>query len=258
MENSRHTQTDAVTIDTVDDWMGFKRHSFLFRQKAACVVVPEHPLPGNPWIWRARFFGAFPPVDIELVRRGFHLAHVDVANLYGAPRLLFPLWDAFYDYLLQDWHLAERMVLEGFSRGGLPIYNWANQYPQRVACLYADAPVCDIRSWPAGKGRGNGSPDDWARCLDAYQIGEEDVDAFEENPFALLALIVKAEIPIIHVCGDADDGVPIEENTLLLKARLEELGGAMTLIVKEGVGHHPHSLDPPDDIVEFIMRHAAS
>ena len=31
-------------------------------------------------------------------------------------------------------------------------------------------------------------------------------------------------------------------------------GGKFELIAKEGVGHHPHSLDPPTPIVEFILK----
>lgn len=246
----------ASAETVIDKWMGFSRHSFMFEGKNACVVEPETALPGKPWIWRARFFGAFPSVDVELLRRGYHVAHVDVANLYGCPKYILPLWDAFYDHMVQKWGLAGKVVLEGFSRGGLPIYNYASARPERVACIYGDAPVCDIRSWPWGKGRGTGGPEDWKRCLAVYSLTEESAADFKASPIDLLEPIVKAGIPIIHVCGDADEAVPIEENTLVLKERLEALGGSMKLIVKKGCAHHPHSLDPPDEIVDFIMQHS--
>jgi len=257
MHNARTSDRESIQLGEIDEWMGFKRHNFCLQKRAACLIKPEKPLPGNPWIWRARFLGAFPAVDLELLRRGFHLAHVDVTHCYGAPRLIFPPWNTLYAYLVTEWKLAKKVVLEGFSRGGLPIYNWAAEYPDRVACIYADAPVCDIRSWPGGKGKGNGSPEDWKRCLAAYQLREDQVSDFKANPSDLLTPIVKANIPIIHVCGDVDESVPIEENTIILKKRLEQLGGTMKLIVKPGVGHHPHSLDPPDEIVNFIMQHAS-
>jgi hypothetical protein len=38
--------------------------------------------------------------------------------------------------------------------------------------------------------------------------------------------------------------------------RYRQLGGDITLIAKPGVGHHPHGLDDPTPIVEFIARHA--
>mgnify|MGYP001063669191 CR=1 FL=1 len=41
--------------------------------------------------------------------------------------------------------------------------------------------------------------------------------------------------------GDADDVVPVAENTAILEARYKQLGGQITVIHKPGVGHHPHS-----------------
>ncbi len=59
----------------------------------------------------------------------------------------------------------------------------------------------------------------------------------------------------MHVCGEADDLVPIEENTRLLERRYRELGGPITVIAKPGVGHHPHSLVDPTPIVAFVLQH---
>ena len=36
--------------------------------------------------------------------------------------------------------------------------------------------------------------------------------------------------------------------------RYRELGGAITLIAKPGVGHHPHGLADPTPVVEFIIK----
>ena len=69
------------------------------------------------------------------------------------------------------------------------------------------------------------------------------------------AALAKAKIALIHVVGDADDVVPVAENTALLAKRYRELGGSITVINKPGVGHHPHSLKDPTPIVEFVLRH---
>ena len=74
------------------------------------------------------------------------------------------------------------------------------------------------------------------------------------NPIDILEPIAKAKIPIIHVVGDKDDVVPIDENTMVLKERYEKLGGHVELIVKAGVGHHPHSLTDPTPIVDYILK----
>ena len=53
--------------------------------------------------------------------------------------------------------------------------------------------------------------------------------------------------------GDADQVVPVSENTALISKRLDELGWEMKVIHKPGVGHHPHSLKDPKPIVDFIL-----
>ena len=68
------------------------------------------------------------------------------------------------------------------SRGGLFIYNWGSANTDRVACIYADAPVCDLRSWPGGKGKGKGSKPDWEEHLKAFEITEETVNDFRGMP----------------------------------------------------------------------------
>jgi alpha-beta hydrolase superfamily lysophospholipase len=105
-------------------------------------------------------------------------------------------------------------------------------------------------------GKGKGSAADWERCKKVYGLSEEEARAYKLNPVDNLEPLAKAHIPLLHVCGDADEVVPMAENTLLLKERYERLGGSMTLISKPGVGHHPHSLKDPAPIVEFILQKA--
>ena len=149
------------------------------------------------------------------------------------------------------------VALEGLSRGGLIIFNWAAKNPDKVASIYADAAVCDFKSWPGGKGRGEGSKPNWAECLKAYGLTEEEAMPYKGNPIDDLQALAKAGIPLLHVCGDADKIVPIEENTRIVERRYKELGGSIQVIVKPGVGHHPHSLKDPRPIVEFVLQHSS-
>ncbi len=236
-------------------WHGFEQRSFEVNGNKSLLVIPNKAAEGNPWIWRTEFFGHEPQGDIELLKNGYHVAYTNVSNLYGAPVALDKM-DAYYDYVRKTFQLSARTVLEGFSRGGLFAYNWAARHPERVAAIYADAPVCDFKSWPAGLGKGKGSAADWERCKKVYGLSEEEARAYKLNPVDNLEPLAKAHIPLLHVCGDADEVVPMAENTLLLKERYEKLGGSMTLISKPGVGHHPHSLKDPAPIVEFILQKA--
>lgn len=218
------------------------------------MVTPKVVAEGKPWIWRTEFFGHQPQADIALLKKGFHVVYIDVQNMYGSPTAIKHM-DAFYDELTGQRGLAKKTVLEGFSRGGLFAFNWAAAHPDRVACIYVDAPVCDFKSWPGGKGKGKGSPADWKRCLAIYGLSEQEALDYKLNPVDNLAPLAKEKIPLLHVVGDADSVVPVAENTALVEKRYKELGGEIKVIVKKGVEHHPHSLKDPAPIVEFILAH---
>jgi len=238
-------------------WQGLERLDFVVDGRKALLIVPPKADVGKPWIWRTEFFGHEPQADLALTAKGFHIAYIDVTNLYGAPKALDAM-DKFYDHVTRQYGLMPKVALEGFSRGGLFSLNWAARHPDRVACIYNDAPVCDFKSWPLGRGSGKGSPKDWQRCLEAYGFTEEEALAYKLNPIDNLAPLAAAKIPLLHVCGDADDVVPFAENTKLIEERYKALGGPITVIVKPGVGHHPHSLKDPQPIVDFVYKHTAA
>jgi pimeloyl-ACP methyl ester carboxylesterase len=235
------------------EWKSFPRYDFELAGRTVTVVTPPKPAAGKPWLWRGEFFGAFATVDEALLKQGWYVAYISCPNTFGSPDTM-ERWAALYDYLTRHHGFSRRPVLLGMSRGGLYVYNWAAAHPDRVGLIYGDAPVCDVKSWPGGKGKGKGSPSDWALFQKVYGLTEQQALEWNHNPIDILAPIAKAHIPIIHVAGDADDVVPIDENTLVLKKRYESLGGHVELIVKPGVGHHPHSLENPTPIVDYILR----
>jgi pimeloyl-ACP methyl ester carboxylesterase len=233
----------------------YDRYDFTYDGRPCIVVTPKVVAAGKPWIWRARFFGHEPQTDVALLERGYHVVYCDVAGLYGASKAV-AIWDRFYVYLTQTHGFAPRAVLEGMSRGGLIIYNWAAKNPDKVCCIYGDAPVCDIKSWPGGKGAGPGSAECWAECLKAYEMTEEQAMTARCNPIDNLEPLARAGIPLLHVVGDADEVVPVRENTAILEERYKALGGSIQVIHKPGVKHHPHSLRDPAPIVDFVLASA--
>lgn len=237
----------------ISDFSGFNCHDFEREGLKCKVVVPKQAAAGKPWIWRARFFGHRKEVDVALLQKGFHVAYVDVSNLYGSPEAL-KRWDVFYAYLTQQHGFHKKPALEGMSRGGLIIFNWASENPDKVSCIYADAPVCDFKSWPGGKMKGRGSQGDWSRLLKVYGLSEDQAMAYAKNPIDRLEPLAKARVPLIHVVGDADDVVPVAENTAVIEQRYKQLGGSVTVIHKPGIGHK-HGLDDPTPIVDFILKH---
>lgn len=237
-------------------WQGFDRLDFQVAGRKSWLVVPKVAAAGKPWIWRTEFFGHEPQADVALLAKGWHVAYTTMTNQYGAP-IATDHMRVFHDEMMKAYQLNAKVVLEGFSRGGLFALNYAALNPDRVAGLYLDAPVCDFKSWPAGWGTGKGSPGDWTRCKEVYGLKDDAAaKAYALNPIDNLAPLAKAKIAILAVVGDADKVVPLAENAALVKQRYEALGGAMEMIVKAGVDHHPHSLKDPAPIVDFLLKHA--
>ena len=219
-----------------------------------CIVVkPKRVAKGRPWVLRARFWGHEPQVDVDLLEKGFHIAYCDVGDLYGAQEAV-ARWDYFYGRMTSAG-LGREVVLEGMSRGGLPVYNWAVRNPDRVACIYADAPVLDIKSWPMGEGKYRGSEEDVNRMMAAYGFtSRQQALDWKQNPVDHAAAMARSGIPMLHVVGDKDDVVPVDENTGPFEEGVLANGGDMTVIHKTETGHHPHSLAVPKPIVDFILR----
>lgn len=230
------------------NWNGFERYDFIYNGRDATVIVPQKSAEGNPWIWRPAFFGAFPSVDKALLEKGFHVAYYDLTHLYGSPRSI-KLGTDFYRVMCQFYNLSPKVTLEGFSRGGLWTLNWAARNPEKVACIYVDAPVCDIFSWP-----GRERKELWDNLLKEWNLKEEEMSEFKGNPINKLDPMVKWNIPIIAVCGGSDKVVPYNENMKLVAERYRAIGGIVEVILKPDCDHHPHSLEEPSPVVDFIVR----
>jgi pimeloyl-ACP methyl ester carboxylesterase len=233
-------------------WLGFDRTDFELQGRKCLVVAPPVLAAGKPWIWRTEFFGHEPQGDSTLAAKGFHVVYMDLQDMYGAPVAL-DLMDKFYDYLIASRGLNRKAVLEGFSRGGLFAFNWAARNPAKVSSIYVDAPVCDFKSWPGGKGKGPGSPGDWEKLKKVYGfLNDQQAIEYKGNPVDNLLPLASAGIPILCVCGETDELVPMAENISVVEDRYKKAGGKIKLIVKPNNGHHPHSLKDPAPIVDFI------
>ena len=239
------------------EWNGFRRHDFEIDGRPVTVIAPATPAPGKPWVWHGEFFGHRPAPDIALLHRGFHVVSMQLSDMLGCPTAV-TAWNLCHRELTTHYGFHMKPALVGLSRGGLYCYNWAIANPDKVSCLYADAAVCDFKSWPGGKGKGKGDAGNWALVLKLWNFPDEAAAlAYSGNPVDLLAPLARHRVPLLHVFGDADDVVPWEENTGLVASRYEALGGPITLIRKPGVGHHPHGLDDSSPIVDFIVKSVA-
>ena len=230
---------------------GYRQMDFDMYGWKCKLVRPKRTAIGRPWLWRARFWGEDPTVEKALLQRGFHIAYIDVVDLYGSYDAL-ERWNRFYD-LLKLGGMALKPVLMGVERGGLVVFNWLAANQDKVSCVFADSPVLDLRSWPEGSGKGKGSPEDWEKVKKLYKLNnEKKLAAFRGSPSDKADIIVKSDIPIMLVTGDEDDLIPYEENGMVLtKGNAKSRGKIQATIVKGG--HISHSYYYTKEIVEFIL-----
>jgi len=240
-------------------WLGCERHDFEVDGRACWVVAPRVRAAGNPWVWRARFPQFHTELDEALLEEGLHIAYLDTAGMLGSPRAL-DHWDRFYDDMIQRG-FARGVALEAVSRGGLFAYRWAARHPERVACIYADTPVCDIKSWPLGQGAGLGHAATWQSLLEEYGFTRQQALGFDGNPIDLAATLAAAQIPLLHIVSENDQVVPPAENTYVLQARLREHGGDLEVLsvpTGSAESHGHHFAVRPEHVrraSEFVLRH---
>jgi pimeloyl-ACP methyl ester carboxylesterase len=238
-------------------WKGFIRYDFNFHGRGCRIVCPEKAAAGNPWVWNARFPDWHTETDSILLTQGFFITYINTDEFNGSPEGV-AIWDDYFRYLADSLGLENRVALEGISRGGLYVYNFAKKYPYRISCIYAEAPVCDFKSWPGGFGKGPGSPDDWKLILKAYGFKDNtEAKAYRDNPVDNLEKLAAERVPVLHMIGLNDSIVPPAENSMILIDRYIRLGGPATIIPctkgkQELKGHH-FDIETPDLVAGFIM-----
>jgi pimeloyl-ACP methyl ester carboxylesterase len=233
-DSSRAFGADYTPFDgEKSSWHGFDRYDYLMDEeslaiepfkrdsdegagvkappkgKRRCiVVVPKTAASGNPWSWQACYWDHEPQAEVELLRRGFHIAFITTDP--------GKTWDTWYAHLTEKHGLSKKPAFIGMSRGGINEYDWASVNPDKVSCIYADNP------------------------------------AIRPPAFAKLDELAKRDIPLLNICGSLD--FLLERHTLPIESRYHDLGGRITVVVKEGAAHHPHSLRNPKLIADWIEK----
>jgi len=253
---SAFTQVPTQFEGTKTTWKGFTRYDFQFQGRNCRVVCPNLPAEGNPWIWNARFPDWHTEIDSILLTEGYFVTHIATEELIGSPKAV-AVWNEYYNYLISTHNFYPKVALEGISRGGLYVYSFAKKYPERVSCIYAEAPVCDFKSWPGAFIGGGRSDPDWKLIKEMYGFKDDaEALAYHDLPIDHLEALAKARVPILHMIGLHDSIVPPELNTMVLVNRYIRLGGPATVIPcttgkQELKGHH-FPIETPRLVADFV------
>jgi hypothetical protein len=182
------------------------------------VILPKAPSPGKPWVFRGDVVTRDAAVDLALLGRGFHVVTGPVPTNADGPVL--SQWNAVYT-LLTEAGLSRTPVLAGAGGAAGEAYAWAVENPDKVSCVYAENPILRSRM-------------------------------SKTQPLDRLAVLAKAGVPVLHVCGSRDPW--LEGQTRVLEKRYKELGGAVTVVVEDGKGHFPTAPRDVKPVVDFIVR----
>lgn len=240
---------------TKSEWRTYERIDDTFNGRSFILVKPHKSAEGNPWVWRAEFFSAFDSVDMDLLSKGWYIAYYNASDMYGCPQAI-ELMKKFRDFIVEEYKLSPKADIFGFSRGGLYAVNYTVLYPEDISVLYLDAPVLDIRSWPAGLGLGKGAATEWADCKGYYGLSDvRSIIEFDQNPLDKVDELIRNNIPVVLCAGEVDEVVPYVENGKIFNELYRQHDTDILTILKPNCNHHPHSLEVPEPISKFIAEH---
>jgi pimeloyl-ACP methyl ester carboxylesterase len=189
-----------------------------FRSGGMAIIVPRDVAAGKPWVFRADAIDRNATVDRALLAKGFHIVTPPLTEQSG---MVQQEWDETYKILV-DNGFSKKAVMEGTGANAGEVYGWAIANPDKVSCIYARNP--SLRSLMA-----------------------------KLPPIDNLAPLAKAGIPILHDCGSLDPW--LNDQTRVVEKRYKELGGQITVIIREGEGHFPLAPRDPKSVVDFILSH---
>ena len=151
----------------------------------------------------------------------------------------------------EEFSLNQKCMCVGMSCGGMHGIYFGAKYPNRVAALYLDAPVMNLLSCPYCLGTATDKT-----MIEQFEMDMKmtlaDIICYRNHPMDNMHALLENNIPVLLVCGDSDDVVPYEENGKLLYDYYTENGGSIKLILKPGVGHHPHGYTDVSVLSDYI------
>ena len=237
---------------TKSEWKGFERLDFQVQGRDAILMIPSLPRTDKKWLFKTEYFGAFPAFELEMLNRGYYVAHIKNTTRWCLPEDT----DAqanFCQVLAEEFGLYEKCMTVGMSCGGMQSVYLAAKYPQYVSAMYLDAPVLNLLSCPCGLGVAEVNYyDEFVRATGRTV---SDLLNYRDHPIDKVDTVIAKGIPAILVCGNSDKTVPYTENGKLLAEKYRNSDVPFVEILKEGCDHHPHGLEDLSPLIECAEKY---
>ncbi len=238
----------------IEGFENYRVEEMIYSDRKAVIIYPNC-MPKGRMLLKTEYISAFPNFDIAMLEKGYYVIHVFQRNRWAPDEEIDILAD-FVRYCAKQLGASKRCVLEGMSAGGYQAAIFAERYPELTAILYMDAPVLNLLSMCGlGECTHPAVPVVWREVAATYGVNRSTIINFRKSPIDNMEPLIANNIPVIMLYGDADDGVIYEENGKVLEQFYAERGGILKVICKSMTGHHPHGLEDPTPIIEFVERH---
>ncbi len=234
---------------------GMKHIEFKFKNKTCIALMNEDESKRNgKTVFKTEYFGAFPDLQNEMVRRGYTLIFIENRNRWGTPDQLDDQYE-FIKYASKEFGISSKVITIGMSCGGMMSIYLAANHPECIEALYIDAPVMNFLSCPARFGN---APDVhegmWTEFENAWKMTKSELLLFRKHPVDRINDLVENKIKIYMAYGDSDKTVPYKENGIALERIYKESGLESLLYIdkKIGIDHHPHGPTSIDLAIKFL------
>ncbi|MFA7637526.1 MAG: hypothetical protein WCX81_07160, partial [Monoglobales bacterium] len=98
----------------LSEYNGFKRLDFEFQDRDAILIFPDDKNKTDKWLLKTEYFNAFPNAEIELIKKGYHLAFLQNSSRWGGKEDQDAKAE-FAKYLHREYGLSLKCVPVGMS-----------------------------------------------------------------------------------------------------------------------------------------------
>ncbi len=232
-------------------WSGFRRLDFVFEDKHAVLICPNQATEERKWLFKTEYFDAFPEFEIQMVTKGYYLAHVDNTTRWCLSEDT-ERQARFAAFLTEKYGLARKCMPVGMSCGGMQAVYLAAKYPELIAAMYLDAPVLNLLSCPCAVG--DATDIMYEEFVHATGWTRSDMINYRKHPIDYVDCLIEHQIPVFLVSGDSDGMVPYHENGKYLAEKYAK-SPHFYQIIKPGCDHHPHGLADYTPLIEFVKQY---